>query len=47
MSVRVGRPRLFLRHLRVPAEWRDDEPLLPVRTLSQVRTLPADLAGDQ
>lgn len=42
VSVRFGRPGVFLRHLCVPAERPDDEPLLRVRSLSQVLLLVTD-----
>lgn len=39
LSVRAGRPGLLLRGLCLPAERADDEPLLPLRLLSQVIVL--------
>lgn len=39
VDVRFGRPGVFLRHLCVPAERRDDEPVLHLRCLPQVTPL--------
>ena len=39
MGVRDGRPGIFLRDLRVPAERRHDEPVLHLRRLPQVTPL--------